>query len=105
MVAALQLKNIEDNTMATDALPNKFEQKPDEIGEINKYDFRTVSTPIFKARKGIDAEIVNQISDMKNEPDWMRQFRLDLLDIFNSKPIPNWRGDIALDRQYIYYYL
>jgi len=80
-------------------------EKSDEIGEINKYDFRTVSTPIFKARKGIDAEIVNQISDMKNEPDWMRKFRLDALEIFFAKPMPHWGGDIALNFQDIYYYL
>ena len=48
----------------------------DTIGEINKYDFRTDSPAIFKARKGIDAEIVAQISEMKHEPGWMRDFRL-----------------------------
>lgn len=76
-----------------------------EIGEINKYDFRTQSDAVFKARKGIDADIVNQISDIKNEPDWMRQFRLRSLEIFESKPMPEWGGDISLDFQDIYYYL
>ncbi|QDU26923.1 FeS cluster assembly protein SufB [Anatilimnocola aggregata] len=77
----------------------------DPVGDINKYDFQTVSKPIFKARKGIDAEIVHQISDMKNEPDWMREFRQQSLEIFFSKPMPKWGGDIALDFQDIYYYL
>lgn len=77
----------------------------DQIGEINKYDFHTESQAVFKARKGLDAEIVNQISDMKNEPDWMRQFRLKSLEIFNSRPMPKWGGDISLDFQDIYYYL
>ena len=36
-----------------------------ELGEIQKYDFRTESEAVFKARKGIDAEIVNQISARK----------------------------------------
>ncbi len=76
-----------------------------EIGDINKYNFRTETTGVFKARKGIDAEIVNQISDIKDEPDWMRKFRLDALEIFNSKPMPDWGGDIDLDFQDIYYYL
>jgi Fe-S cluster assembly protein SufB len=75
------------------------------VGEINKYNFRTESTAVFKARKGVDAEIVNQISDMKNEPDWMREFRLKSLEIFESKPMPDWGGDISLDFQDIYYYL
>src|SRR5687768_17206801 len=77
----------------------------DPVGEINKYDFHTTSKPVFKARKGIDAEIVHQISDMKNEPDWMRKFRLDSLEIFFSKPMPKWGGDVSLDFQDIYYYL
>jgi Fe-S cluster assembly protein SufB len=73
--------------------------------EINKYNFRTESTAVFKARKGLDAEIVGQISDMKNEPDWMRKFRLDALKVFESKPMPNWGGEISLDFQDIFYYL
>ncbi|MFO0912966.1 MAG: Fe-S cluster assembly protein SufB [Pirellulales bacterium] len=77
----------------------------DRIGEINKYDFRTESNFVFKARRGLDAEIVNQISDMKNEPDWMRKFRLDSLAIFESKPMPKWGGQINIDFQDIYYYL
>ena len=76
-----------------------------ELGEIQKYDFRTESEAVFKARKGIDAEIVNQISDMKNEPDWMRDFRLHALSVFESKPMPEWGGDINLDFQDIFYYL
>ena len=77
----------------------------DSIGEINKYNFRTESTAVFKARKGIDRDIVCQISEMKNEPAWMRDFRLKSLDIFNSKPMPHWGGDIGVDFQDIFYYL
>jgi Fe-S cluster assembly protein SufB len=85
--------------MATDIRTN------DQIGEINKYNFRTESKAVFKARKGIDAEIVHQISEMKDEPQWMLDFRLEALKIFESKPMPTWGGDIALDFQNIYYYL
>ena len=77
----------------------------DQVGEINKYNFRTESTAIFKARKGIDRDIVCQISEIKGEPQWMLDFRLKSLDIFNSKPNPHWGGDIALDFQDIFYYL
>ena len=75
------------------------------LGEINKYDFVTPSTPVFKAQKGINREIVAQISEMKNEPSWMLDFRLEAFKIFESKPMPKWGGDIALDFQDIYYYL
>lgn len=82
-----------------------LETPEDAIGEINKYNFRTESTAVFKARKGIDRDIVCQISEMKNEPAWMLDFRLKSLEIFNSKPMPNWGGDIGVDFQDIYYYL
>ncbi len=87
--------------MATDIAS----QNEEEIGEINKYDFRTDSKAVFKARKGIDREIVGQISEMKGEPDWMRDFRLKSLEIFESRPMPDWGGEITLDFQDIYYYL
>lgn len=80
--------------MATDLTPAK-----PVLGEINKYDFRTESKAFFKARKGLDKEIVAQISEMKNEPDWMRDFRLRSLEIFESKPMPTWGGQIDLDFQ------
>jgi hypothetical protein len=82
---------IDDNATLADVKP--------EIGEINKYDFRTDSPAVFKARKGVDAEIVAQISDMKKEPAWMREFRLKSLEIFESKPMPNWGGHIGVDFQ------
>ena len=75
------------------------------IDVINKYDFRTSTQGIFKARKGIDREIVTQISQMKEEPEWMLDFRLKSLDIFNSKPMPKWGGSIDIDFQDIDYYL
>ncbi len=75
------------------------------IGEINKYDFITPSHEVFKAEKGLNAEIVAQISEMKQEPAWMRDFRLKSFEIFESKPMPNWGGDNSLNFQDIYYYL
>ena len=88
--------------MSTDAV---LEITADPVGEINKYDFRTQSAPFFKARKGVDREIVSEISAMKKEPEWMHQFRLDSLAIFESKPTPKWGGKIDINFQDIYYYL
>ncbi|QDS99409.1 Fe-S cluster assembly protein SufB [Adhaeretor mobilis] len=85
--------------MATDTLPDVT------ADEINKYDFITPSHDVFKARKGLDREIVAQISEMKGEPGWMRDFRLKSYEIFESKPMPEWGGDIAINFQDIYYYL
>ncbi|MGO8689043.1 MAG: Fe-S cluster assembly protein SufB [Thermoguttaceae bacterium] len=75
------------------------------LGEINKYDFRNAEKYIFKSRKGLDADIVREISAMKGEPAWMLDFRLKSLAIFESKPLPRWGGDIAIDFQDIFYYL
>ena len=87
------------------SIDSRVEQTPDQIGEINKYDFRTPTEGVFRARKGLDADIVAQISEMKDEPDWMLDFRLKSLEVFNSKPMPRWGGGINLDFQDIYYYL
>jgi Fe-S cluster assembly protein SufB len=87
------------------SIDSRVEETPDQIGEINKYDFRTPTEGVFRARKGLDADIVAQISEMKDEPDWMLDFRLKSLEVFNSKPMPRWGGGINIDFQDIYYYL
>ena len=85
--------------MATDA------KQADLIGEINKYDFRNEERFVFRTRKGLNAEIVAEISEMKSEPQWMRDFRLKSLEIFESKPMPTWGGHIGIEFQDIFYYL
>lgn len=61
---------------------------------------------VFRGKKGINRDVVAQISAMKNEPDWMRDFRLNAIDIFFQKPMPNWGGDLSdLDFQDIFYYV
>jgi len=82
-----------------------LDNSTDSLSEINKYDFRTDTPSVFKSRKGLDAEIVAQISEMKQEPGWMRDFRLKSFEIFQSKPMPAWGGNLGIDFQDIYYYL
>ncbi len=79
--------------MATDTNTPRPEET---LGEINKYDFQTKTEAVFKAEKGLSRDIVKQISSMKEEPQWMRDFRLKSLEIFESKPMPSWGGDIGL---------
>ncbi|MDX1969188.1 MAG: Fe-S cluster assembly protein SufB [Planctomycetaceae bacterium] len=60
----------------------------------------------FRGKKGINRDVVAQISEMKKEPAWMRDFRLQALDIFFQKPMPHWGGDMSeLDFQDIFYYV
>ncbi|BDG61488.1 Fe-S cluster assembly protein SufB [Caldinitratiruptor microaerophilus] len=76
------------------------------LGTEYKYGFRDPEQFVFKTRKGLDREIVEQISRHKNEPDWMREFRLKALDIFLKKPMPTWGADLSeIDFGDIYYYL
>ncbi len=72
-----------------------------------KYGFNVPETGYaFKSRKGLDHEVVAQISEMKGEPEWMRDFRLRSLDIFEKKSMPTWGGDLShIDFQNIYYYV
>ena len=55
-----------------------------------QYGFRDPDTYVFKTRKGLDAEIVRQISHHKEEPAWMLEFRLRALKHFQNRPMPNW---------------
>ncbi|MEW6718031.1 MAG: Fe-S cluster assembly protein SufB [Chloroflexota bacterium] len=71
-----------------------------------KYGFRDPETYTFKARKGLDEEIVRQISALKGEPSWMEEFRLRALAHFVSRPMPTWGADLSqLDLDDIYYYV
>jgi Fe-S cluster assembly protein SufB len=75
--------------------------------ELEKYDFVTVAEPVFRAQKGLSEEVVRQISGHKEEPEWMLEFRLKALEIYKSKPMPMWGGDLSdleqvLDEIYFY---
>ncbi len=61
---------------------------------------------VFKARKGLDAQVVNEISHMKSEPDWMQAYRLHAYEHFRRRPMPTWGADLGvIDFDEIYYYL
>jgi Fe-S cluster assembly protein SufB len=71
-----------------------------------KYGFHDKDQYVFRSRKGLDRDIVSQISEMKGEPGWMRDFRLRSLEIFEKKPLPTWGGNVAeINFQDIYYYV
>jgi len=71
-----------------------------------KYGFKDPDTFVFKSRKGLDRDIVEQISAMKGEPQWMLDFRLKALEHYQQRPMPTWGGDLStLDFDNIYYYV
>jgi len=75
-------------------------------GYKEKFGFHDDIKPVFKSRRGLDADVVAQISEMKGEPAWMRDFRLKAYKEFERKKLPMWGGNVAeIDCQNIFYYL
>src|SRR5437667_2741779 len=72
-----------------------------------QYGFHDDIKPIFKSKRGLNRAVVEEISHMKNEPDWMRKFRLRALEMYERRPMPNWGSALLheIDFDNIYYYL
>jgi Fe-S cluster assembly protein SufB len=73
-----------------------------------RYGFKDPEQYFHKGAKGLSHEVVEALSLMKKEPDWMRKFRHDALDIFLAKPMPGWGNTELLnsiDFDDIYYYI
>src|SRR4029078_1233697 len=47
------------------------------------------------AKKGISREVIEELSKIKGEPDWMREKRVKSLETFEQKPIPTWGVDLS----------
>ena len=61
---------------------------------------------VFTPEKGLNADVVREISFLKSEPEWMTKFRLRALEIFERKPMPTWGADLGdIDFQDIYYFI
>ena len=83
-------------------------QNPDILDGIGdyKYGFQDPETFVYKAGKGLSEDVVRKISEMKQEPEWMLEFRLKALAHFMKRPMPKWGPDLSdLDLNDIYYYV
>jgi len=77
----------------------------EDIGQY-KYGFHDPENYVFKSQKGLSREVVENISRMKGEPQWMLEFRLKGLEHFLARPMPTWGPDISgLHLDDIYYYV
>ncbi|MEZ4520443.1 MAG: Fe-S cluster assembly protein SufB [Thermomicrobiales bacterium] len=90
--------------------PTKRELRFDPAQEVDitdyQFGFRDEEDYFFKSEKGLSPEVVRKISEMKDEPEWMLDFRLKALDYFNSRPMPDWGADLSgIDFDDIYYYI
>ena len=76
--------------------------------DLNKYQlgWSDEEDYVFKPKKGLNEDLVKEISWMKGEPNWMRDSRLKSLRLFQDRPMPNWGGDMSeIYFDDIYYYI
>jgi Fe-S cluster assembly protein SufB len=77
-----------------------------EIGGEYKYGFHDPENYFFKSQRGLSKEVVEAISAHKDEPEWMRKFRVKSLEYFRARPLPQWGGNLNdIDFENIYYYI
>ena len=60
----------------------------------SRYDFKQENYEEFISSKGLSPEIILEISKQKDEPQWMTDFRLKSLEIYNNTPLPVWGPNI-----------
>src|SRR3990167_9251548 len=71
-----------------------------------KFGFSKPENYVFKSRRGLDKSVVEQISSMKSEPEWMREKRIKALEIFEGKKMPMWGADLStINFDEIFYYI
>jgi hypothetical protein len=74
--------------------------------DYSKYDFKDPELYVYKSKPGLSEKVVEEISSIKNEPEWLRKFRLKALKIFYEKPMPLWGADLSrVDFDRIHYYI
>jgi Fe-S cluster assembly protein SufB len=71
-----------------------------------KYGWHDPVNSVFTPKRGLSHDVVEEISAMKQEPEWMRTFRHKSLDYFLRRPMPQWGGDLdQIDFENIFYFL
>ncbi|MFZ3576745.1 Fe-S cluster assembly protein SufB [Virgibacillus sp. DJP39] len=71
-----------------------------------KYGFHDKDVSIFRTEKGLTPNVVKEISKIKDEPQWMLDYRLKALEYFYKTPMPQWGGDLSeLNFDEIIYYV
>jgi len=72
----------------------------------DQFGFHEEENYVFKATRGLSAEMIRGMSKMKGEPAWMLEYRLKALDIFLKKPMPTWGADLSgIHFEDIFYYI
>ena len=86
-------------------MPKQMVESP-QTNYAEKFGFHDPEKSVFRAKRGLSKEVVEEISGMKQEPEWMRAIRLKALDHFWKRPLPDWGGDLSnINFDEIFYYI
>ena len=71
--------------------------KKTKLEEVNRniYDIKNEDKYEYKLKKGLTKEIIEEISKQKQDPEWMKEFRLKALEVYNKLELPTWGPDIS----------
>ena len=73
------------------------EKEKTQVDDINRsmYDFRyEENEDFYRIKSGLTPDIVETLSKEKGDPEWMREFRLNSLKIYNELKVPEWGPSI-----------
>ncbi len=85
-------------------------QEKQTVADVDRtlYDFKDdeSGSSFYRIEEGLTRDIVLQVSEEKHDPDWMRDFRLKCLEIYQNTPMVPWGPSIeALDMDRIATYV
>jgi Fe-S cluster assembly protein SufB len=82
------------------------EEHLQELSKGYRFDWKDADHSVFEPKRGLSPAVVEEISALKSEPDWMRKFRLKALKHFERRPMPWWGADLSdIDFANIYYFI
>src|SRR5881409_2012236 len=82
------------------------EQHLEELSKGYRFGWHDPAHSVFVPKRGLSPAVVEEISSLKSEPDWMRKFRLKALKHFRARPMPWWGADLSdIDFDDIYYFI
>ncbi len=76
-------------------VPSQTKKLLSQTGNNAAVSFRTKTTSFFATKKGLNQEIIKEISAQKSEPAWMLEKRLSAYEMFLKKPMPTWGADLS----------
>ncbi len=78
-------------------MSTNIEERNPGLKDLGRYEYGWADTDVAgaSARRGLNEEVVRDISARKNEPEWMLKLRLKGLSLFGKKPMPTWGSDLG----------